>query len=675
MAGAVRSSRDPHTPKGACTIRRSVSLLAVAVLAAGLAVAPRHLDSRAALNPDFVHFESAHVHPATLTPSGGRLLVVNTPDNRLSVFDVTGSHPVKIAEIPVGLEPVAVAARSEGEAWVVNHLSDDVSIVNLATGHTRATLRVGDEPADVVFANGRAYVSVSQYDQVRVYNPGTLALVATIPTDCRMPRALARSADGSRVYVAGLHAGNRTSVLSEAEAGDSLPPPQPPMSAGLPAAPRVGLIIQQQANGNWLDETGRLWSAKARYSVLDADVSEISTAGNTVVGTFGGIGTVNFALAVSGDGTIAATATEARNLKRFEPNLRGHIVDTRAAFITSGGAVSVSDLNPHIDYATTPGPSSERDSSLGIPTGAAWSGDGQRLYVTSLASDHVAVLDPAAPGQVLARIPAVAGPTGIVVDDARGRLYVVGRYHNQLQTLSTADFSQVALAAIGFDPTPDEIVDGRRFFYGGFTSGHGDQACATCHVFGDLDNIAWDLGDPQGAMQPINRTGMVDPFIQSAVHPMKGPMTTQTLRGLPPTGMLHWRADRQNLGAFNGAFVGLMGRSSPLSDGEMAAFGDFVLPLVHPPNPYQLLDRTLPGDSGPSPTPSAKRGEAFFMNVQTDGGALTCNQCHTATSFGPGTNGQIINRFALQEAETVAKRQETLAAQINRDKSQQCAVE
>jgi hypothetical protein len=464
-----------------------------------------------------------------------------------------------------------------------------------------------------------------------------------------MPRALARSADGARVYVAGFHAGNRTSVLSEAEAGDSLPPPSPPMSAGLPAAPHVALIIQQQANGNWLDETGRLWSAKARYTVMDADVSEISTASRTVVATFGGIGTVNFALAVSAAGTVAATGTEARNLTRFEPNVRGHLVDTRAAYITGGGTVTVSDLNPHIDYGVTPGPQSERDSSLGIPTGAAWSGDGQRLYVSSLASDHVAVLDPGSPGQVLARVRAVEGPTGIVVDDARGRLYVVGRYRNQLQTLSTADFSQVALAAIGFDPTPAAIVEGRRFFYGGFTSGHGDQACASCHVFGDLDNIAWDLGDPTGTMQPINRAGMIDPLIQSAVHPMKGPMTTQTLRGLPPTGMLHWRADRQNLNAFNGAFVALMGRSSPLSDGEMAAFGDFVLPLVHPPNPYQFLDRTLPGDAGPSATPSAKRGEAFFMNVQTDGGALTCNQCHTATSFGPGTNGQIINRFALQE--------------------------
>ena len=78
-----------------------------------------------------------------------------------------GSAPspsTRVAEIPVGIEPVSLAALSDSEAWVVNNLSDDVSIVNLNTFHVRATLRVGDEPEDVVFAGTpvRAYVSVSQ---------------------------------------------------------------------------------------------------------------------------------------------------------------------------------------------------------------------------------------------------------------------------------------------------------------------------------------------------------------------------------------------------------------------------------------------------------------------------------------------------------------------------------
>ena len=35
------------------------------------------------------------------------------------------------ASVPVGMEPVAVAARTNDEVWVVNHLSDSISIVDV----------------------------------------------------------------------------------------------------------------------------------------------------------------------------------------------------------------------------------------------------------------------------------------------------------------------------------------------------------------------------------------------------------------------------------------------------------------------------------------------------------------------------------------------------------------
>ena len=186
-------------------------------------------------------------------------------------------------------------------------------------------------------------------------------------------------------------------------------------------------------------------------------------------------------------------------------------------------------------------------------------------------------------------------------------------------------------------------MNGRKFFYGGFTSGHGDQACASCHLFGDTDQFAWELGNPQGSMAPAP-PGMTDPLLQG-YHPMKGPMVTQSLRGLPNTGVLHWRGDRADLAAFNPAFVNLMGRSSVLPDTEMAAFTAFVMPLVYPPNPYQFLDRTYP--DAPSGQPSALRGQTFFLNTAADG-SLKCVDCHALPS---GTNGQVIDHIALQEAQ------------------------
>jgi len=621
-------------------MRRISAFLAFGALALGILMVPGRLVSHTAVSPDFVHFESAQVHPLALTPDGSRLLVVNTPDDRLAVFDVTGATPSRIAEVPVGLEPVSVAALSNGEAWVVNNVSDDVSIVDLSTMHVRATLRVGDEPNDVVFAGSplHAYVSVSQEDALKAYDPANLAAApVVIPIPGRMPRALTTNLDKSQVLVDVFMSSAQSTALSAAEAGDSLPPPNPPLAAGLPPPPKVGLTIKRSSQG-WVDQAGHLWNSKIPYQVPLVELVYVSASTNTVVGTRGDIASILMGAAMNPvNGSAAVTGTYAILETRLEPNLRGHFTEQRLAIVPSlVTARTEVQLNPHIDYSVSPGPQSERDSSLGIPNGVCWSADGQRIFVTSLASDKLGVLD--ASGHLLARVPTLPGPTAVLADPTRPRLYVLARFHQQLQTLATSNLATVAATAIGFDPTPDDIVNGRKFFYGGFTSGHGDQACASCHLFGDMDNFSWELGNPQGTMAPPppNQT---DPLLQG-YHPMKGPMVTQSLRGLPNTGLFHWRGDRADLAAFNPAFVSLMGRASQLPDSEMAAFTAFVMPLVYPPNPNQQLDRSMPN-------PGSARGQQFFLNTAVDG-SLKCVDCHALPA---GTNGQVIDHTALQASQ------------------------
>ncbi|MCH7703864.1 MAG: hypothetical protein IIB61_02030 [Planctomycetes bacterium] len=147
-----------------------------------------------------INWETPHVHPLELTPSGSLLLAVNTPDARLEVFDVTTGMPVHVGAIPVGLDPVAVRARTNSEVWVVNHISDTVSIVDLTTMNVVATLHTADEPADVVFAGsgGRAFVSCSQANRVQVFDPADLsAPPIELPIAGEDPRARAVSPDGS----------------------------------------------------------------------------------------------------------------------------------------------------------------------------------------------------------------------------------------------------------------------------------------------------------------------------------------------------------------------------------------------------------------------------------------------------------------------------------------------
>src|SRR5437867_5083739 len=119
----------------------------------------------------FVNFEGKQVSPIRLSPDGTRLFAVNSPDARLSVFDVTTpSSPILIAEIPVGIEPVSVNPRNNDEVWVVNEVSDSISVVSVSRHLVVDTIYVQDEPGDVVFAGGRAFVTCGRRNQVRVFD-------------------------------------------------------------------------------------------------------------------------------------------------------------------------------------------------------------------------------------------------------------------------------------------------------------------------------------------------------------------------------------------------------------------------------------------------------------------------------------------------------------------------
>src|SRR5688572_25030134 len=181
-------------------------------------------------DPSFTTFESGHVRPLALSPDGSLLFVANTPNNRLEIYAVRPTRLQKLGSVPVGLEPVAVAARSNQEVWVVNHLSDSVSVVKPDVHGWRVvrTLLTADEPRDIVFAGSgasRAFITTAHRGQNAPYDPqlttpsvpradvwvfdatrgdssagGTP--IAIIPLFSDTPRALAVSPDGRRVYAA-----------------------------------------------------------------------------------------------------------------------------------------------------------------------------------------------------------------------------------------------------------------------------------------------------------------------------------------------------------------------------------------------------------------------------------------------------------------------------------------
>jgi len=165
----------------------------------------------------FVNFESPQSHPLDVTPDGTTLLAVNTADGQLEVFDLVAGLPVRRGSVPVGVDPVSVRARSNAEAWVVNQISDSVSVVDLATMRVTRTILVGDEPSDIVFAGpkgAKAFVSLSASNRLISFdaNAAVPALISTAILGSQ-PRALATSPDGTKVYLAVFESGNKTTLV------------------------------------------------------------------------------------------------------------------------------------------------------------------------------------------------------------------------------------------------------------------------------------------------------------------------------------------------------------------------------------------------------------------------------------------------------------------------------
>ncbi|MBM4112628.1 MAG: hypothetical protein FJ253_04525 [Phycisphaerae bacterium] len=610
----------------------------------------------------FVNFESPQVHPLELTPDGTRLLAVNTADNRLEVFDVTSPVPMAVASIPVGLEPVSVRARSNTEAWVANLVSDSVSVVNLTTGSVTTTLAVGDEPCDIVFAGTpvRAFVSVSQLNQVKVYDPANLAAApVVVAIQAEDPRALAT--DGTRVFAAIFESGNRTTIIPQTVAssavnpypGDQNPPPNagtafnPPQTPGNPAPPPVSLILQKDAGGVWRDDNNGNWSAAVPWGVNDRDVAMID-AQTLSVSYASGLMNLVMGIAVRPGGTVTAVGTDAINARRFEPIVNGIFVrSVMGRFEASSPAtVVVNDLNPHLAYDTPTVSQAQRDLSIGDPRQIAWNAAGTIGFVAGMGSNNVVLID--ANGAPTQRVEVGQGPTGLALKESAGRLFVLNRFDG---TISAIDLAGPAVAATipFYDPTPDVVRDGRPFLYDThLTSGLGQASCASCHVDGRMDQIAWDLGDPSGAVKPLDQVCNFGFGGCENWHPMKGPMITQTLFGMQGVGPLHWRGDRSNLSQFNPAFQSLLGDDTQLTPTEMAQFEAFLFTLRFPPQPNRNIDDTLKTSFSNGGNPST--GQNLYINLPVDGGILSCNACH---SLPTGTNGQLTSGSLLQQTQSI----------------------
>lgn len=728
---------------------------------------------------DYIGFESAPVRPIARSQDKSKLFVTNTSNNRLEVFALDNQGKATHQQsVDVGLEPVSVALNGD-EAWVVNHLSDSISIIDTQSTPMRVTrtLLVGDEPRDIVFANGKAFITTAHRGQQRTHpaladvegagDPqlhtasvgradiwvfdinqlgntlgGKPKKIISLFGDTL--RGLALSPDKNTLYAGVLNSGNQTTAVHESvlcngfeddvlgaqpcQVLDEISSPNGLADGYLPGGrtapgvnadgvyqPWTSMIVKyDKASGEWRDTKGRNFSNGIRFNLPDLDVFAVDTNSLSEKTAYTSVGTTLFNLAVNPkSGEVYVSNTDSNNATRFEgpgiaggSTVQGDIAKSRITVISpQAETVKPRHLNPHIDYSNLKGNAGKKHLTLSTPTQLAVSENGETLYSAMLGSNKVAVLPTTQlsqdsfwdnegeefnPAQLNQQHFTVAGgPSGLLLAEDTHSLYVFTRFDNALVRIDLSEKQEKQRLKM-LNTEPAAFTAGRFMLYDAHrSSSNGESSCASCHVYGDTDHLSWNLGNPDSSngtnkqsfpTQNLSELGCVlvgpdDPSCQllevingdgneRTFASMKGPMTTQTMRGMQNHGHLHWRGDR-SVGYFGEdteqtldermsfknfivAYEGLLGLNVELPatveatnkpadvvelEQDMDKFADFMLRVALPPNPIRPLNNDL--------STNAQIGANFFHGDRRSDGAaedtpingdnvdgVNCQGCH-----------------------------------------------
>lgn len=515
------------------------------------------------------------------------------------------------------------------------------------------------------------------------------ARLMNVGVEAHKPRALVANLAGDGVLVIPQNSGNGTTILSAAEM-DALNANQFTLSlAGVvndpsftvnPLTPAIDAVTLNYERGWKTPLTGRILFDFERNALIpainmnpgafmaghvvtpltlaDRDVVDISpAAGAFTTSTLAtAVMTTQFDLARQpNSNNVWVVGQDADNRKRFENLLNGQAITNLISIVDGvSGAVTQRVLDSSI-AVPSPAPAvgllagstsgnHAQPVAIEFHSGAA----GDRAFVACLGTGTVVSLDV---GSVLAGSSSGAAtvdvplPMGLTVDAGNDLLYVYSREDLSLHVFNivTGLPTFVTKIDLTYNPEPMSVRRGRRHLYDArLSSNHGNDtmSCASCHIFGDHDQLAWDLGNPLGVVEVLRagRAGgtssVMDALAAPANHPMKGPMVTQSLRGLRDTAPFHWRGDRPFFHMFRGAFGGLLGGNKTtedeptITDREMQEFVGYLGDHRHHPNPYEAQDRVTaliadsPGVTG-DPGFTIFEGEDYLPGFR-------CSTCHVA---------------------------------------------
>jgi YVTN family beta-propeller protein len=321
-----------------------------------------------------------------------------------------GSLNGVVATVPVGSQPFAVAYDSaSGDMYVLNAVSENVSVISGTTSALVATIPVGPSPIGISYdpANGNVYVPDWASNNVSVISGGTYDVIATVPVGLD-PIGIASDSETGAVYVTNEGSDN-VSVISGA-------------TNFVVATIAVG---PQPYSATYDNSNNEVYVANDGSN----NVSVISGETNTIVASVSGyVGPTGVVYDGANDDLYVMSYNTIWVISGSSNTLLGTIaIGTQAADVTPDDA----------------------------------NGD---VYVTTFISDNVTVVS-GTNNSIVETVSVGSSPEGIVYDSANGDLYAVNSGSGNTSVISGATNRVVAAVPVGDGPTVGAFASGNGDVY------------------------------------------------------------------------------------------------------------------------------------------------------------------------------------------------------------------
>jgi len=582
-----------------------------------------------------------------ITNGSLRLLVIDAPP--------AGPRPTHSSTMAIGDDP------SGRRLWVVNPDSDTVSVLNASTGAKVDEHSTGSNssPRSITRDSaGRYWITCQDSDEIRILNPdGSLSNSISLDYGSA-PFGISATPDGQSIFVTlygseELHRYATASPTAAPTIGATFPTPRAIAISADGSRVFVTRFISPELSGEVAEFSGTTLNLTRTISLSSA---------NTIDGGDRSAGTPNYltSIVISPDGTTAAVASKQDNIQRgllYGVDDLTHETSVRAvvSFIDLVANQEIRDTRRDIDNSDSP--SALAYTPLGDTLLVSLQGNNtivglDALSLAPVPGFNVSGSTLSSPAVINLELSTGLAPQGLLLDSQTNRLFaqnfmdrsVTVRDASPLLVENKTNLPLTATTStVTSETLTSDVLLGKQVFYNAADprmSAESYISCATCHLDGGHDGRIWDFtGRGEGLRRTTDlrgRSGLGHgnvhwsanfDEIQDFEHDIRGPFGGTGFLPLTPGEFSTFHASPA---------TGKTGLSTDLD--ALAAYVASLTPDTTPRSHHRQSDGSL--------TAAALRGRDVFT-------AESCATCHS----GPSQTNSILSSVStpsLEQAGTLS---------------------